>query len=123
MFDAGKLQFYKLKNLAANGEMPNEALVKLGECFYFERTIGVTRAYSAMSARQRIDKLVRCYNETIPFEAEYVILEDGNQYRISLKQVLGDNTDLTLERLGELLNVSENDVEEDTIGADGDSEP
>ena len=123
MFDAGKLEFYSLQNIAAAGLMPTEALVKLGEAFYYERTIGINRAYSAMSANQRIDKLVRCYHQTIPTNAEYVILEDGLQYRITLKQVLGDDVDLTLERLEAMLDVSTADTSEDTDGTDGDNEP
>ena len=47
MFDAGKLKFYSLQNIAAAGLMPTEALVELGEAFYYERTIGINRAYSA----------------------------------------------------------------------------
>ena len=123
MFDAGKLKFYSLQNIAAAGLMPTEALVEIGEAFYYERTIGINRAYSAMSANQKIDKLVRCYHQTIPTNAEYVILEDGLQYRITLKQVLGDDVDLTLERLEAMLDVSTADLTEDTNSTDGDNEP
>ena len=123
MFDAGILKFYSLQNIASAGLMPKEALVEQGSAFYYERTIGINRAYSAMSANQKIDKLVRCYNQTIPYNAEYVILEDGLQYRISLKQVLGDDVDLTLERLEAMLDVSTADTSEDTDGTDGDNEP
>ncbi len=123
MFDAGILKFYSLQNIATAGLMPKEALVKLGEAFYYERTIGYNRAYSAMSANQKTDKLIRCYNQTIPYNAEYVILEDGLQYRISLKQVLGDDVDLTLERLEAMLDVSTEDTSEDTDSTDGNTEP
>ena len=123
MFDAGILKFYTLQNIATSGLMPKEALVEEGSAYYYERTIGINRAYSAMSANQRIDKLVRCYNQTIPYNAEYVILEDGLQYRISLKQVLGDDVDLTLERLEAMLDVYTTDTAESADSTDSNSEP
>lgn len=106
MFDAGLLKIYSLTNINDPGMMPREKLVKICEAFYNERTVGVTRAYAAMSADQRIDMLVRCYNITLPVNAEYVVLEDGNQYRITLKQRQGDDVDLTLERLEDYYDVS-----------------
>lgn len=106
MRDAGLLTYYTLSNIAARGAMPVEKLVPVGTSYYYERTIGVTRAYSALSANQRIDKLIHCYNAEIPYNAEYVILEDGLQYRISLKQVVGDDVDLTLERLEAFYDVA-----------------
>ena len=108
MRDAGLLTFYTLTNIALTGRMPIEKLVFSGTAYYDEKTVGVTRAYAAMSANQRIDKLVRVYNTIIPVDAEYVILEDGSQYRISLKQMQGDHVDLTLERLEDYLDVSDN---------------
>ena len=108
MRDAGLLTYYTLTNTATSGAMPTEKLVSAGTSYYYERTIGVTRAYTALAANQRIDKLVHCYNAEIPVNAEYVILEDGLQYRISLKQVDGDNVDLTLERLEAFYDVAAN---------------
>lgn len=105
MFDAGLLTICSLKNTAAPGMMPKDQLVKICTVFYDERTVGVTRAYAAMSADQRIDMLVRCYNVALPVNAEYVVMEDGTQYRISLKQTQGDHIDLTLERLEDYYDV------------------
>ena len=105
MRDAGILTIYSLQNVAEAGMMPTEKLVKICDAYYTERTVGVTRAYAALSANQRIDKLVRCYNTDLAVDAEYVILEDGEQYRISLKQVQGDNVDLTLEKMEGYLDV------------------
>lgn len=105
MRDAGLLTIYKLTNVAQPGLMPAEKLVKICLAYYDERTVGVTRAYAALSANQRIDKLVRCYNTSLSTDAEYCILEDGNQYRITLKQLQGDDIDLTLERLEDYYDV------------------
>lgn len=109
MRDGGILTLYTLTDTAEPGLKPVEKLVPVGTAFYFERTVGVTRAYSAMAANQRIDKLVRAYNTDVPVDASYVILEDGNQYRINLKQKQGDDVDLTLERLEDFLDVSSPD--------------
>ena len=125
MRDAGILTMYSLQNTATAGLMPAEKLVSVGTAYYDEKTVGVTRAYSAMAANQQIDMLVRCYNTEIPIAAEYVILEDGLQYRISLKQLAGDHVDLTLERLEEMLDVYDDEGEdsEDTDSPDPDPEP
>ena len=123
MRDAGILTYYTLKNISANGLKPKEALVAEGTAFYDENRISINRAYSAMAANQNIDKLVRAYNTDIPVNAEYVILEDGLQYRISLKQILGDHVDLTLERLEDKLDVYTDEDSEDTDGTNTDIQP
>lgn len=106
MRDSGILTIYSLTNTAEPGLMPVEKPVKICEAYYMEQTIGVTRAYAAMSANQQIDKLVRCFNTALSVNAEYAVLEGGDQYRITLKQVRGDDVDLTLERLEDYLDVS-----------------
>lgn len=105
MRDAGLLRICSLQNIAEAGLMPKEKLVEVCSAFYDERTVGVTRAYAALGAKQQIDKLVIAYNTRVPVDASYVILEDSDQYRISLKQAEGDNTLLTLERLEDFYDV------------------
>ena len=105
MKPVGILSLYSLENTASPGRLPKEQLIRVGQAYYSERTVGVTRAYAAMSANQRIDKLVRCYKISIPVPAEYVVLEDGLQYRIALKQQHNMDVDLTLERLENLLDM------------------
>lgn len=105
MRDAGKLTIYKLTNTAQAGLKPAEKLVKICDAYYNEEPIGVTRTYAAMGAKQRIDNLVTAYNVDLPYDAEYVILEDSLQYRINVKQKQGDNVLLTLERLEAMLDV------------------
>ena len=101
MRNPGKLTIYSLTNTASAGGMPTEKLVSICEAFYEERTIGITRMYAAMGADQQIDMLVRVFfMPSIPTNAEYVILEDGYQYRITVKQKINADTyDLTLVRL------------------------
>lgn len=107
MKNAGILTIYSLTNVAPIGDMPTEKLVKICDAFYEERTIGITRVYAAMGADQQIDLLVRCFNTpTLSPAAEYVIPEDGLQYRITLKQKIdADTYDLTLVRLEANLDV------------------
>ena len=108
MRDVGLLTLYDLTNTASSGDMPAEKLVSVGTAYYAERTVGYNRIYAAMGANEQIDMVVRCYNTDVPYSAKYVILEDGNQYRISVKQKIVDEdaTDLTLVRLGENFDVA-----------------
>jgi hypothetical protein len=101
MRDAGILTLYTLVNTATPGNKPLEQLQKVGEAYYAERTVGYNRIYAALGANERIDMVVRCYNTEIPYSAKYVVLEDGNQYQISIKQKIVDDdaTDLTLVRM------------------------
>jgi hypothetical protein len=99
MDNAGILTIYALTDTAEQGYMPAEKLVAICQCFYSDRVIGYNRAYAALGADQRVDRLVRCYYTTLPEEGKYVIPEDGKQYRITLKQQIGDDCDITLERL------------------------
>ena len=90
MFDGGKLKICRLLDIGSPGDQPKQVLVVDCEAYFDNVTVGVTRAYSAMSANQQIDLLVRCYNTPVPIDAEYVLIGD-KQYRISLKQQRDDN--------------------------------
>lgn len=108
MRDAGILKLYNLTSSSAMGDAPVEKLVLLGTAFYAEKTVGYNRIYAARGANQEIDMVVRCYNTDVPYSAKYVILEDGNQYQISVKQRIVDEdaTDLTLVRLEDYYDVA-----------------
>lgn len=112
MKNSGILTIYSLTNVANPGAMPVEKLVEICTAYYEERTIGITRAYAAMGADQQIDMLVRCLNTpTLSPAAEYVIPEDGLQYRVTLKQKIdADTYDLTLVRLEDNYNVQTTDA-------------
>jgi hypothetical protein len=102
MRDDGILTFYKLSNVASPGRMPVETLVSAGTAYYGRRNVGVTRMYAAAGANREFDLLVRCHNTPdVPDKAQYVILEDGKQYRIDFVQQNPelDAVDLTLVRL------------------------
>ena len=108
MRDAGILTLYTLTSTSSEGDMPVEKLEKLCTAFYAEKTVGYNRIYAARGANEYIDMIVRCYNTDVPYAAKYVILEDGNQYQISVKQKIVDEdaTDLTLVRLEDYYDVA-----------------
>lgn len=91
----------KLENTAKPGEMPVEKLVEVEKDYYSERTVGYNRYYAALGANQNISAMVRIFGAAIPDGAQFVVLEDGRQYRISYMQkiVEKDCVDLTLARL------------------------
>ena len=107
MRDAGILTLYNLTNTATSGQMPKEQLSSVGTAYYAEKTVGYNRIYAARGANEEIDMVVRCYNTDIPYSAKYVILEDGIQYQISVKQKIVDEdaVDLTLVRVEEYYDV------------------
>lgn len=109
MRDEGLLTFYSLTNISLPGQMPVEKLASVSTAYYGRRTVGVTRLYAAAGANRSIDVLVRCFNTPeVPAGAEYVILEDGKQYRIDAAQQIVelDAVDLTLVRLEEFYDVA-----------------
>ena len=110
MRDAGILTLYNLTSTSAMGDAPVEKLVDVGKAFYAEKTVGYNRIYAARGANEQIDTVVRCYNTDVPYSAKYVILEDGEQYQISVKQKIVDEdaTDLTLVRLEDYYDVASN---------------
>lgn len=108
MRDEGLLTFCALANVANPGFKPVQKLQSVGTAFYGRRAVGVTRLYAAAGANRSIDALVRCYNTPeAPKNAEYAILESGQQYRIDAVQELPDldAIDLTLVRLEALYDV------------------
>ena len=107
MRDMGILTLYDLVTTSTSGDMPIEKLSSVGTAYYAEKTVGYNRIYAARGANQEIDTVVRCYNTDVPYSAKYVVLEDSNQYQISVKQKIVDEdaTDLTLVRLEDYYDV------------------
>lgn len=108
MRDEGILKFYNLTTTSSQGQKPKEQLVSLDvEAYYANRTIGFQRLFAAKDAKYQLDKLIRCYNTSLPENAKYVILEDSKQYRIEDINVIADEDaiDLSLMRLGKNYDV------------------
>lgn len=102
LFD-GYLTVYVLRNIAEKGAMPKYMLLQKSEHYYGERLVTYSRQYAAMGVDQRVDRLVRIWEDKTIRVQDYVII-DGQQYRIDMVQHLLDDdglkvTDLTLYRL------------------------
>lgn len=108
MRDKGVLTMYNLISTTTTGDAPVEKLEALCTAYYAEKTVGYNRIYAARGANEQIDTVVRCFNTDVPYSAKYVVLEDGNQYQISVKQKIVDEdaTDLTLVRLEDYYDVA-----------------
>lgn len=102
IFD-GILTVYELRNIAEKGAMPKDMLIQRSEHYFGDRLVTYSRQYAAMGADQRVDRLVRIWEDKTIRVQNYVII-DGDQYRIDMVQHLLDDdglkvTDLTLYRL------------------------
>lgn len=102
IFD-GILTVYELWNIAEKGAMPKDMLIQRSEHYFGDRLVTYSRQYAAMGADQRVDRLVRIWEDKTIRVQNYVII-DGDQYRIDMVQHLLDDdglkvTDLTLYRL------------------------
>lgn len=104
--DDGIIKIYGLVDTAYNGEKPD---LKLSDtctlhAFSYE-TVGFHRFYTAMEAKQRVDDVVRIYQDRmIRADQDIAEMEDGTQFKIILVQHMLDEdglriTKLTLERM------------------------
>lgn len=110
MFDSGLLFICELSHVTENGGMPIEVLTEKRKAYFGDRSISVNRMYQAYGADKQIDRLVR-----VPFDTEvqpndYVVFENGEQFRIDDKNDVFVRRDLravelTLIKLGENYNV------------------
>ena len=111
MLDAGVLTICSLVDSSTTGQKPIKRLQLGNDCFYGERIVGYGRQYAAMGVSERIDMLVRIWQDRSVRTGMYVLLENGEQYRIGNVQHLADCdgllvTDLSLERLDDLYEVT-----------------
>lgn len=109
MRDEGILKICTLENIAEDGAMPKEKLVKVEEAFYAVRTIGYNRRYAAKGANTKVDELVRVYNAEQAETGLYVVLNGGRQFQIesATRIVDEDATDLELVRVENYYEVAE----------------
>ena len=109
MLDSGELTVWRGVNTSPPGGMPVLAYQQVWGSYYENRTIGVSRYYTAHQHGDRADLLVRVHRtyEVDPATDRIGLSpyghKDGNAYRITQKQDVEDDnglpaTDLTLER-------------------------
>lgn len=111
-FATGALDLYELGTTQLiQGGMPKEVLVRLGWTYYGERTVSYSRLYEARGADCRVDKVVRIPDRVTVKTGWYVILEDGEQYRIDAVSpvIVASNvraTELTLVKLEDRYDIA-----------------
>ena len=111
-FASGKLNIYNLTTaLVHTGGMPTETLSYVSWCYYGDRTISYTRLYEARGADAPCDRVIRVPYDVEVSVGQYVIPEDGEQYRIDTVApvIVATNyraKELTLARLEDRYDVS-----------------
>ena len=118
-FDDGILTIYKAENAAKPGEKPVTALVKKGQHYYGFDTLGISRYFTALQAKQKIECVVNIPGWTDIKATDICALENGEQFKIAMKQQMTDEdglriTKLSLERIEETYAVK---TESDTGNA------
>ena len=115
-FATGALNLYELGTYQAyTGGMPHEVLTYLGWTYYGERTVSHTRLYEALGADCKIDKIVRIPDRVTVQVGWYVILEDGEQYRINALSpvIVASNvraTELTLVKVEDRYDIARDET-------------
>lgn len=84
MRDDGVLYICQLENVAENGDMPKEVLQVINKHWFENRVIGYGRFYTAQGVNQRVDRLVRINLDNNVRIGMYVVLGNGEQFRIDM---------------------------------------
>lgn len=110
MKDGGILYICELLNIADNGEMPVQMLIKKQRHWFEQRVIGLSRQYQAKGVNEQVDMVVRIHYDNRIRIGEFAMLGDGSQYRIdNVTPVYDDDglrlTELTLSRLERFYDV------------------
>jgi hypothetical protein len=104
-FNDGIVSIYSLGNIADSGNMPKEGLtIKVPGLRYDERTVGLSRFWTAKQVSAEIDLLIRTPQLRNVSTLDIAISKDGEQYKIVQiqypKDVEPPVMDLSLQRLG-----------------------
>lgn len=111
-FDDGILKLYQVENIAAAGMKPKNGLVYMASHYFGFETVGYSRYYTALQAKNQITNLVHVWEDRSIMPDQVCVLEDGLQYKVSFVQHAKNDqglafTRLTLERLGEAYEFKE----------------
>lgn len=101
--DDGIISIYKVDNISEPGDLPKDGLtIKISNLRYKERTVGVTRYWTALQEQERIERMIRAPRIN-SVTANDVATLNGKQYEIVQVQYINDVDppcmDLSLERL------------------------
>jgi hypothetical protein len=102
-FNDGIVNIYSVGNVAESGNMPKDGLtIKVSDLRYEERTVGMSRFWTAKQEQAQIEQLIRVPRINSITTHDVAIL-DGEQYSIKQFQYIQDIEppcmDLSLERL------------------------
>lgn len=102
-FKDGVVKIYALGDISEPGNMPKEGLTLKETLRYDERTVGMSRFWTAMQAEAKIDSVLRVPQRRNVSAQDIAIPNDGEQYKIIQIQYPKDVElpvmDLSLERL------------------------
>lgn len=116
-FNDGVVAVYAVSNIAEPGGMPQEKLTPKRTLRYHERTVGLTRFYTALQANVKVKYVLRCPRIRDISAQDVAIPNDGKQYRISLIQYPEDVDppvmDITLEELTAVYDIYQPEVVEE----------
>lgn len=103
-FNDGNVSIYEVTDNANPGKKVVKKLKFKNTLNYQNRTVGVTRFYTAMQSNVKIAYLIRCHFISGVSTNDVAVLQDGQQYDIKQVQKPTDVEipvmDLTLERVG-----------------------
>jgi len=102
-FNDGIVNIYCVENIAEPGNMPKEGLtLKVGPLHYEERTVGMSRYWTALQNQAQITQMIRTQRINSVNVHDVAVL-NGKQYDIVQIQYIQDIEpscmDLSLERL------------------------
>ena len=112
-FNDGVANIYSVGNIAPPGGMPKDGLTKKeSNIRYKERTVGMSRFWTAMQVNAKIGRLLRMPRVTDVSTQDVVIPTDGEQYKIVQVQYPEDVyppvMDLSLERIDAAYDIAGN---------------
>ncbi len=100
----GIMSIYNVDNVADPGNKPKQGLkVKEPNLRYEERTVGMSRYWTALQANARVQQVLRAHRIDTVHTDDVVIPKDGTQYKILQVQYPPDidpkMMDLSLEKV------------------------
>lgn len=109
-FNDGVVKIYAVGNVSPLGSKPKEQLTLKGVLRYKERTVGLTRFWTAKQASVNIRYVLRCPLLRDVSTKDVAIPNDGKQYKIIQVQYPEDIEppvmDLTLEEVSAVYGIS-----------------
>ncbi len=113
-FNDGVVRIYKIMNYAPNGGKPTMLPMLRQSLRYAERTIGITRHYTALQVNSKVKYVLRCPLCRDVSAQDVAIPNDGVQYRVAFVQypesIFPKVMDLTLEETSAKYEIAQTDI-------------